>query len=83
VRSQIEKPSSFFQGLPHLNCNRSVEVAAFHFGLKILWQKIAAQPGHRIIDPVVFGWGIDPKVLMGVNVHASLRFRQLLRSALN
>jgi hypothetical protein len=69
--SQPEKPAGFFHCLARLNGNRSLEVVRFQFGLQILWQKIAAQCGHRIIDPIIFGRVVSPKVLVSVYVHGS------------
>ena len=45
-----------------------MEVIVVKFRLQIRWQKIAAQSGHRFIDPSVVGCTVDPKVLVGVNV---------------
>ena len=49
----------------------AVEGVRLQVGLQIFRQEIAADRGHRVVDPVKVLLVVNPKVLVGVNLHRS------------
>ena len=52
---QLEQPSRFFERLARLHGHAGVDSRAIHLAAQIGRQKIAAQRGHRVVDPAVLG----------------------------
>src|SRR5450759_2491388 len=67
IPGQIEEPLRLFQRLPCLNCNASLKPIAIQLGLQIAGKEIATQRCHRIVNPFILAWIINPEVLMSVN----------------
>jgi hypothetical protein len=44
-----------------------VKIVGSQFRLQVGWKKIAAECGHRIIDPIEFGRMVDPKMLVSID----------------
>ena len=64
---QFEEPLRLFERLPRLYGHSSVYAGVGEFDDKVCGQEIAAQCGHTVVDPFVFGGGVAPEVVMCID----------------
>jgi hypothetical protein len=57
----------FFQDLAGLDGYGSVYVGLGEFVDEVCGQEIAAECGHAVVDPAVFGGGVLPEMMVGVD----------------
>jgi hypothetical protein len=55
------------EGLPRLDCHGTVYTGAGEFGDEVWQQEIAAQCGHAIVNPPIFGGRVVPEVVVCID----------------
>ena len=56
----------FFEGLASLHGDGSVDVGVGEFVYEVQGQEVAANGGHAVVDPSIFGGGVAPEMMVGV-----------------
>jgi molybdopterin converting factor small subunit len=71
---EFEKPVGFLECLAGLDADGAVDLCVRQLCDEVLGEKVAAEGGHAVVDPAVFGGGVLPEMMVRVDdrvgVHA-------------
>ncbi len=80
--SAFEQPASLVERLACLYGDRSIDVCSLKLAFKIVYQKVAAQCRHAVVNPAKLGCAILPQMMMCIDSLCGWRAERLHRLAL-